>query len=69
MLIGPFVALALGIAGAVRYGIGPSVLDLTLLVVLYAISGHGVTVGFHRYFTHGSFTAPRWLRATRPCDS
>jgi len=64
MLTGPFVALAVGIAVAVRYGIGPSVLDLTLLVVLYAISGHGVTVGFHRYFTHGSFTAPRWLRVT-----
>jgi stearoyl-CoA desaturase (delta-9 desaturase) len=26
------------------------------------ISGLGITVGFHRYFTHGSFKAKRWLR-------
>ena len=30
--------------------------------VMYVISGHGVTVGFHRYFTHGSFKANRGLR-------
>ncbi len=64
MLAGPFVALAVGVVAAIRYGIGPSWLDLTLLVVLYAVSGHGITVGYHRYFTHGSFTAPRWLRVT-----
>src|SRR5689334_21530826 len=28
------------------------------------ISGLGITVGFHRYFTHGSFKAKRWLRIT-----
>ena len=31
------------------------------MVVLYAITGHGVTVGFHRYLTHGAF------KAKRPC--
>lgn len=64
MLTGPFVALGVGLVAAVRYGVGPSALDLVLLVVLYAVSGHGITVGFHRYFTHGSFVAPRWLRVT-----
>ncbi len=36
--------------------------DVVLLVVLYAITGHGVTVGFHRYLTHGAFKAKRGLR-------
>ena len=29
---------------------------------MYAISGRGITVGFHRYFTRGSFRANRPLR-------
>ena len=36
--------------------------DVIIGVLFYAISGHGVTVGFHRYFTHGSFKANRALR-------
>ncbi len=30
----------------------------------YLFTGIGVTVGFHRYFTHGAFKAKRWLRIT-----
>jgi stearoyl-CoA desaturase (delta-9 desaturase) len=56
----PFLALLA--AGFVMWGTGLSWVDLTLAVVFYAISGHGVTVGFHRYFTHGSFKANRPLR-------
>ena len=26
------------------------------------VAGHGITVGFHRYFTHGSFKAKRPLK-------
>jgi len=36
---------------------GPAIATL-----MYAVAGHGITVGFHRYFTHGSFRATRWLR-------
>jgi stearoyl-CoA desaturase (delta-9 desaturase) len=36
--------------------------DVIIATVFYIISGHGVTVGFHRYFTHGSFKANRGLR-------
>ena len=36
--------------------------DVLLAVVFYAVTGHGITVGFHRYFTHGSFKAKRPLR-------
>ncbi|MCU1587425.1 MAG: Stearoyl-CoA 9-desaturase [Frankiales bacterium] len=49
-------------AGFVLWGTGLSWVDVTLTVVFYAISGHGITVGFHRYFTHGSFKANRPLR-------
>ncbi|WP_030434729.1 hypothetical protein [Actinoplanes subtropicus] len=39
---------------------GLSGLDATMMVVGYLIAG--VTVGFHRYRTHGSFKARRSLR-------
>ncbi|MCW2571935.1 MAG: putative fatty acid desaturase [Frankiales bacterium] len=35
---------------------------VVIALVFYAISGHGITVGFHRYLTHGSFKANRALR-------
>ena len=44
------------------WGWGVSWLDLGLLVVMYYIGCHGITIGFHRYFTHGSFKAKRPLR-------
>ena len=36
--------------------------DVVISAVFYAITGHGITVGFHRYFTHGSFKAGRGVR-------
>jgi stearoyl-CoA desaturase (delta-9 desaturase) len=36
--------------------------DIVLLLVFYAITGHGITVGFHRYFTHSAFKARRPVR-------
>ena len=38
--------------------------DLVLLVVTYTLTATGITVGFHRYFTHGAFKAKRPLRLT-----
>ncbi len=38
--------------------------DLGLLVVTYTLTAVGITVGFHRHFTHGSFKANRPLRLT-----
>jgi len=40
--------------------VGP--VDIALLVVFYSISAAGITVGFHRHFTHGSFKAKPWMR-------
>src|SRR4051795_12768519 len=39
-------------------------LDLAILAVMYAAVGFGVTIGFHRLFTHRSFEAKPWLRGT-----
>jgi stearoyl-CoA desaturase (delta-9 desaturase) len=36
--------------------------DVILAVVLYTLTGHGITVGFHRLFTHRSFKAKRFLK-------
>jgi stearoyl-CoA desaturase (Delta-9 desaturase) len=56
----PLVALVVAIPLAWGWGLGW--VDLVLMTVLYLISGFGITVGFHRYFTHGSFKAKRPLR-------
>jgi stearoyl-CoA desaturase (delta-9 desaturase) len=36
--------------------------DLVIGAVMYAVTGHGITVGFHRYFTHGSFKTNRFVK-------
>ncbi len=36
--------------------------DVILTAVFYVIAAMGVTVGYHRYFTHGSFKAPRSIK-------
>ena len=33
------------------------------MVLLYVISGLGITVGYHRLFSHRSFDCPKWVRA------
>jgi stearoyl-CoA desaturase (delta-9 desaturase) len=37
--------------------------DLIVLAITYTLSGLGVTVGYHRLFTHGSFKTSRPVRA------
>ncbi|HWG93849.1 MAG TPA: acyl-CoA desaturase [Mycobacteriales bacterium] len=63
--LGLFIAvplLAVLAAGFVLWGDGLSWRDVVISTVMYAVTGHGITVGFHRYFTHGSFKATRPLR-------
>jgi stearoyl-CoA desaturase (delta-9 desaturase) len=38
--------------------------DALIAAFMYVVTGHGITVGFHRYFTHRAFRARRWLRVT-----
>ncbi|WP_206786184.1 acyl-CoA desaturase [Amycolatopsis sp. MtRt-6] len=59
-LLVPFVALA--VAVPVFWGWGISWVDLAIGGAFFVVSTLGVTVGYHRYFTHGSFRAKRALR-------
>ncbi|MGN6473963.1 MAG: acyl-CoA desaturase [Mycobacteriales bacterium] len=54
--------LAVAAAAPVAWGWGLGWHDIVIAAVMYAISGHGITVGFHRYFTHGAFKAKKVLR-------
>jgi stearoyl-CoA desaturase (delta-9 desaturase) len=56
----PFLAL-----GVVGWQVWAELLhwsDIAVFAILYVVTGFGVTVGFHRLFTHRSFTTTRWLR-------
>ena len=46
------------------WGSGLSIVDVSLFIVFYVFAGLGVTVGFHRLFTHKSFDAKPWVRNT-----
>ena len=59
-IVVPFVALLAAVPVAWGWGLGW--LDLAIAVVMYVITSHGITVGFHRYFTHGSFKANRAVK-------
>jgi stearoyl-CoA desaturase (delta-9 desaturase) len=56
----PMVALVAAIPFA--WGWGLTWLDVALAVAFFYLTLFGVTVGYHRHFTHGSFKAKRWLR-------
>src|SRR5580692_7569281 len=58
----PFIALI--VAVPVLWGWGLSWQDVVIAVAMYVITGHGITVGFHRYFTHRAFRARRWVEVT-----
>ncbi|MDA2803988.1 acyl-CoA desaturase [Nocardiopsis suaedae] len=56
----PLAALAAAVPFAWGWALGPA--DIAIGLVFYLVGGLGITVGFHRYFTHGSFKAKRPLR-------
>jgi stearoyl-CoA desaturase (Delta-9 desaturase) len=65
VLVGLFVGipmLALLAAAPLAWGWGLGWHDIVIAVVFYAISGLGISMGFHRYFTHGSFKATRGFK-------
>ncbi len=59
-LLVPFVALLAAVP--IVWGWGMTWVDLGLAAVFYTVGTLGVTVGYHRYFTHGAFKAGRPLR-------
>jgi stearoyl-CoA desaturase (Delta-9 desaturase) len=56
----PFLAL-----GVVAWQVWAELLhwsDIAVFAILYLVTALGVTVGFHRLFTHRSFATTRWMR-------
>ena len=58
---GPMAAL--GVGAWLAWGGTLHWHDLVVLAVVYALTGMGITVGYHRLFTHRSFKTTRALRA------
>src|SRR5438093_10690099 len=54
----------LGLAAApfFLWGWGFSWVDLGLLIGMYLLTALGITVGFHRLFTHRSFETYGWIK-------
>ncbi len=59
-VIVPFLAVLAAVPVAWGWGLGWT--DLALFAVFFTVSGFGVTVGYHRHLTHGSFKAKRPMR-------
>ena len=59
-IVAPFVATVLAVPLTWNRGLGYR--DAVIAGVLYAISGLGITVGYHRYLTHRGFKTSRPVR-------
>ena len=59
-MIIPVVALVAAVT--LTWGWGLTLLDVVIATIAYFGTGLGVTVGFHRHFTHKSFKATRPLK-------
>jgi stearoyl-CoA desaturase (Delta-9 desaturase) len=59
-IVGVFLPLA-GVLAAIvlLWGVAFDWVHLVIMGVMYLLTGLGITVGFHRYFTHKSFDAPK----------
>jgi stearoyl-CoA desaturase (delta-9 desaturase) len=60
VVVGPIVAVAAGIV--LFWGRAVHLRDLLLAAAFFVVTGYGVTVGYHRLFTHRSFRANRALK-------
>jgi stearoyl-CoA desaturase (Delta-9 desaturase) len=59
--VGPLLGVVAAIV--LLWGWGISLVDFALFLGFYLFTGLGVTVGFHRLFTHRGFEVPRPVRA------
>ena len=60
LIVSPVAAVAVSVPLLWGHAIG--LRDVVLAAILYAVTGHGITVGFHRLFTHRGFTPRRPLK-------
>ncbi len=58
----PLIAVVIGVPIAFVNG-WVSVLDLVMLIVIYTVGVHGITIGYHRLFTHDAYKAGPKMRA------
>jgi stearoyl-CoA desaturase (delta-9 desaturase) len=58
----PFLGFLAAVWGF--WGTGLSLTDAGIFLLMYSFTGLGITVGFHRLFTHGGFEPKPWLRKT-----
>ena len=56
--------LAATVVGIPLYGYyyGFSLFDWVLFLVMYIVTGMGITVGYHRLVSHQSFECPNWVK-------
>ncbi|HVF53351.1 MAG TPA: acyl-CoA desaturase [Actinomycetota bacterium] len=57
----PFVGLVFAVWSL--WGAGLSAVDASIALSFYVFTGLGVTIGYHRLFTHQSFETTGWMRA------
>src|SRR3954452_2601621 len=64
LVIAFMIIPVIGLAAAVTltWGWGLTLLDVVIATIAYFGTGLGVTVGFHRHFTHKSFKATRPMK-------
>ena len=60
MTILPLAGFLLAVASL--WGTGFTAVDAGIFLFFYLFTGFGVTVGYHRLFTHRSFKCPDWVR-------
>ncbi|HEX3911224.1 MAG TPA: acyl-CoA desaturase [Solirubrobacteraceae bacterium] len=58
----PFVALIAAVTVFWDHGVGLA--DLAVMLAMYLLTGLGITIGYHRLFTHNAFSAKRSVRYT-----
>ena len=62
MIVIPFSGFI--VAVAVSWGHAVDLPTIAVCGIMYLFTAFGVTMGYHRLFTHKSFTAKRWLKIT-----